>query len=696
MNKNYYFLTGLSVLVLFFFILYPAIANNLNFKTDGNRSPGIQKINEPPFHKENKFIFGSLPDPHIGDFAIYRECEVTDRVGGIFKSMKEKGCELVLVPGDWTGGHWEQQGFVDEFGEDPVGRILPLAKKVNDCWKMHCSHFGLEQIVSPGDHEYGDNPWGVNSGRAEDFPYYREGFARAFCLDEEGNNIYDGTIGGVPQRPVGTDYENTSFAVIRENVMFVSLDLFRFDSPSVDLGWEKNGGQSQGAVSGELTPDQGKWLDDILAAGKASDEVDFVVVQSHMPVALPILLHASSALTIKDNDESPLWGILKKNGVDVYIAGEVHAVTVSKDEESQLVQFVHGIRTFGIWEAKENELKIQLYNENDPDLCLGTMIIRKDGEEKTVEATDAMTPLGNNDLLIHYSFDDANGFNIVENTGVGYRSQLDGQGVSVKQENGILGKAGYFSASDSSHVLSGDEKAAMIWTDVPRSLSTWIKTESEGENHTILSLGNNPEMSMNLIMHNGNLAMQARGQLVLTTIGEKINDNEWHMVSLTYPGKGTPLETTKLYIDGQEVNTRVSSKPTDWERRHTDLIVGAARTGERNKVITYYPSKKVEIIPAEAKNFYTGIIDDVALWHGALPSHYVKVIYNAAITPELRYNAADIRSLFKIWEGKTEGNVGEKVWKWTKCPKGSPGEIIKSKDKYYIIMNDKGYGLSTL
>ena len=136
----------------------------------------------------NVLIFGSSPDPHFGDGAAFDKANPSPKRRAMYAEMQKAGCEYVMIPGDWAGGHWEQEEWVKAFGAEPKKRILSITSKVYGHLKSVMDEYKLLPIICPGDHEYGDNPWQIKSERAYEFPYYREGFANAFFMDENGKN----------------------------------------------------------------------------------------------------------------------------------------------------------------------------------------------------------------------------------------------------------------------------------------------------------------------------------------------------------------------------------------------------------------------------------------------------------------------------------------------------------------------------
>ena len=54
----------------------------------------------------------------------------------------------------------------------------------------------------------------------------------------------------------------------------------------------------------------------------------------------PARRRSSSGLMLKKGEQSPLWKSMAKHGVDLYLCGEVHAITCT--EKSGVQQIAHG------------------------------------------------------------------------------------------------------------------------------------------------------------------------------------------------------------------------------------------------------------------------------------------------------------------------------------------------------------------
>jgi hypothetical protein len=68
--------------------------------------------------------------------------------------------------------------------------------------------------------------------------------------------------------------------------------------------------------------------------------VDHIVVMGHTPVLRPVRTYSSSGMLTVQGRDSDFWKAMAKHGVDLYLCGEVHAVTCTQRDGIQ--QIAHG------------------------------------------------------------------------------------------------------------------------------------------------------------------------------------------------------------------------------------------------------------------------------------------------------------------------------------------------------------------
>ena len=250
--------------------------------------------------------------------------------------------DMVMVAGDLVEGEWHH----DTTGRNIFGtygthaeRELSLDNAANlyyGHWVDRFTSRGLNNVYpAVGDHELGDNDWPVNSNRGRLVPNFKDAFARHFTRNSLGQTLYGGTINGASARPIGTPFEDTSYAVQNKNLLLVSVDVFRQDDPSVKLD------NRTGSVLANVDGAHLAWLDSLLTAANADPTIEHIIVQGHSPVLTPVRVRGSSELYLRDYDNTTnasnadkqantdFWQTLATHDVDFYFAGEVHHNTLS-------------------------------------------------------------------------------------------------------------------------------------------------------------------------------------------------------------------------------------------------------------------------------------------------------------------------------------------------------------------------------
>jgi len=161
-----------------------------------------------------------------------------------FKQMKERhGGELIIMPGDCNSGHWYRKKYLKQFKSHPdytnynTEQVVLEASRLcyDGVWDMVHKGGYDNFLMAVGDHELGDNPWRKGSEVVNQIAAFRQGFANTFTLDKNGKSRFTKKIGKALARPVETIYEHTSNAVQYKNVLFVTLDMFRFDQPFMPM-----------------------------------------------------------------------------------------------------------------------------------------------------------------------------------------------------------------------------------------------------------------------------------------------------------------------------------------------------------------------------------------------------------------------------------------------------------------------------
>lgn len=208
--------------------------------------------------------------------------------------VKSENPDFVLIAGDLVNGHWwdgpkciEQMGALYYTG-----------------WIRRMQEHNLNYYVAVGDHELGDDPWPKE--KLELVPHFERVFAYHMGMPNNG-----------PQGKKGLAYY-----VLHKNTLVVTVETF-----------EVQDGKLHTNVLGE----QLEWLRRVLTEHK---DVGHIIVQGHIPIFGPAKSRSSSKLMLEGGKTSEFWQVMKEAGVDLYLCGEYHAVTVS--ESDGIWQIVHG------------------------------------------------------------------------------------------------------------------------------------------------------------------------------------------------------------------------------------------------------------------------------------------------------------------------------------------------------------------
>jgi len=203
--------------------------------------------------------------------------------------------EFVLVAGDLVNAHWwDGPRCIEQMGALYYGG-----------WKRRMREHDLTYYVAIGDHELGDDPWPEKKLRL--VPHFERVFVEQMDMPRNGPD----------------DRKGLAYYVRHNNVLVITVETF-----------EQHDGRIRPTVSGS----QLAWFNRVIRDHR--DKVNFIVVQGHVPVFGPVKSRSSSRIMLADGRENPFWQAMKDGGVDVYLCGEHHDVTVG--ESDGIWQIVHG------------------------------------------------------------------------------------------------------------------------------------------------------------------------------------------------------------------------------------------------------------------------------------------------------------------------------------------------------------------
>jgi len=239
--------------------------------------------------------FVSIPD-FLNVDTIYPQPGWEDTLDYVLKAVKAENPDFVLVAGDLVMGHWWSEADIRKY-----------AAVYYPAWIRRMQAHGLIFYTAIGDHDIGDNPWPPE--RARLVPLFKQQFRDYLGMPRNG-----------PEHMQGT-----AFWVKHNNTLIVALDVF-----------EKCNGP-QGEINPQVTGKQLTWLETVL---QNHAECDHKIIMAHTPILGPVRQWSSSGLMLAGGQESPLWQTMKRHHVDLYLCGEVHAITCI--ERDGIQQIAHG------------------------------------------------------------------------------------------------------------------------------------------------------------------------------------------------------------------------------------------------------------------------------------------------------------------------------------------------------------------
>jgi len=607
-------------------------------------------VNAPDLHNSERFVavWESAWEKNFDSYQAFRKSTI-EKLSQDFAKIHEKyDAELFVSPGDCNSARWD-----DRRGKDFQKRFRSVPKYANLsdkeiileasrlCYtalnEMVYSSGYKEFFMTVGDHELGDDPWPINSVAPQTLPVFREGFANYLTLEKPGGSSrFTEPIGDTPARPVGTIYEHTSNAVQYKNVLFVTLDVFRYEGEDQVLG-------DKGVISGDISGRHLEWFNQVLSEAQNIPSIDHIIVQAHLPIIYPVRKYASSGMLMSGTRNNDLLKTMRKYGVDLYLAGEVHENTVTKDPESDLIQFVgrgNLLSNYGIVTVEEDKLTIDNYHEDGR--LLGKLIIDKSGKHKEIKGNKVMTPINPDGLQIHWSFDQAVPENEILNSVRGDKAkkhQVAGMVCDKAYKNtGEFGNEyALFSAQTKTiEGIVGDAvklrpNSAMMLPamgpmegDFKRTVAFWMKTTATGRQlilNTVSKWGRSAQF-FNMGINNGRLELALRPRVTaLVEGGKKLNDGTWHHVAVIVPRRNATLQDLNFYVDGQLME----------DLKYTGATTPIQTTQANWMTLAENPDgAALDVLQEMNMKGFTGSLDDFCIWTRSLSADDIAVLVDQA------------------------------------------------------------------
>ncbi|QHI70954.1 hypothetical protein GT409_13120 [Tichowtungia aerotolerans] len=572
---------------------------------------------------------------------------VADDVAAVKMLKDNYGGELMLLPGDSNTGHWDESGFIKSNfpGGTPAESILQAGKL---CYEGMIDSFkkgGYSKLImAVGDHEMGDNPWPAGSAVSRCQPQFREAFAKAFNTNPDGGGFrYDQPTGKAASRPLGTKYETTSYAYRYKNVLFVTIDAFHQEDPDRKIG-------DEGSVTGTVTGPHLAWLENVLSEARKDPGIKHIFVQAHLPVIYPVRKVSSSGMMMDDGSESSFWQALRKYDVDIYFAGEVHANTVTKDSESDLIQLVsrgNFFNNFQTLDISDDRIEVVCYEQQVGTLpqdgkysVSGKLVIDKSGDATRIDGSGELALLDVNGRHFHFTFEEKPPLWNYPIMGLSGREKMEKdkilRGVTCKDifpnlgtfgehysaltanvelTDGPQGKAGQFSADSRMGVFA----MGPLHSGHTVSYALWMKTQSP-ENQILINTGSIWSKALknflNLHLNDGVPEAVISDSQRLAAVGAKLNDGKWHQIAVSMPHDGCLLSEVEIFVDGKKSETRLNGSD---RKLHFNQAVRVGIGGLN------YSHKGFDQLPVKP---FVGAMDEVSIWTRPLTAADVKAAYN--------------------------------------------------------------------
>jgi hypothetical protein len=246
-----------------------------------------------PSAPDGAWTFVSIPDFLNADIAA-DDADWEPVLDYVLDEIEGEQPDFVVVPGDLVMGWWST---------DPE-TIAEQGRAFYGDWRERFEARDLVYYPVVGDHEIGDNPWPAEKARA--VPAYKQ--ALRDNLDVPG--------GG----PEGGD--TIAYTVQHKNLRLVALDVFEAAGDQVRVG---------------VTGEQLEWARSSLSERAPGEHL---IVAGHVPILASARSRGSSRIRMSGGAGTPIWDAISEARADLYIAGEMHDISVQ--EKDGVMQVVHG------------------------------------------------------------------------------------------------------------------------------------------------------------------------------------------------------------------------------------------------------------------------------------------------------------------------------------------------------------------
>lgn len=631
-------------------------------------------------------------------YAAYRADRQAGDIAKLTTVQNTFGGELVVIAGDTQGGNWDSTSFqtnfktVAEYANYSTSEVIIEAGHF--CYSGMQEAFATagypQMLVAIGDHEVGDNNWGVGAEVSIQQPAFREGFADILNRDDQGDLLYTDPIGTADSRPYGTAFEETSYAMQHKNVLFVTVDVFYQQSPTVSIG-------PNGTVKGVVTGDHLTWLIDVLSQAANIPSIKHIIVQAHLPGIYPVRKFASSGMLLMDNENSDFFNAMRQYGVDLYLAGEVHANTMTIDPSSDLVQLVtRGVvgSNVTVFDVEDDRIYIETYKGQTDSTLLGTVEIDKSGGGAVTHGTGVFEAIDPRGLQLHYSFDQSvdeddivtsasNSRNVNSTCDRAFEND-GGFGVDYVafakncpiDPQGVVGGAVSVGASTEMGITS----QGPLMEGYERSVACWVKTTSSARQMLFDCSLYGGAQFFNLSLNDGLFEVILKNGVMKTSNTTPVNDGLWHHVAVATPWKDATVADLRLFIDGvEQTNTTVQGGST------------VVNTNQNNKPVigNLYAASGVNMAGLFGLERFIGSMDEMCLWTRGLSTIEIKALVDGAANRG--YDAVYMEALFNLYHaGAGTADVQGATWTYDPTLVGTAGVFVQTGNAISLVLGAQG------
>lgn len=597
----------------------------------------------------------------------------------VLDAVAAENPDFVLVAGDLVGGNWHSDADnFQVFGPvasipDKEASVALAGDTYYPQWLARFATRGIPVHAALGDQDLGGAPWPTTFDRSQLVDDFKSVFAEHMTKHPDGTHRYT-------DRPVGTPYEDTAYAFKHKNMLVLTVDPFHHE-PGMDLG-------DQGTVALDITADQMTWINQVFTAAAADPEIEYLVVQGHVPVIKPVRFQASARLGLDGGATSAFWQALASAGVDLYLSGDAHAMTAKMLDGVEQISHGGPMGTPGLTTVnylvgsvypdrmelvlKQIDISYNPANTNRlwqtgstnrplEELALdtttgfstaGTMVIDHSGatpvhRDRTgyfLEFLEQPAPA----LLVHLPLDaESNGK--TPNVGL---SSLHNRGV-VTGGTFAAGKLGNaLSIAAGERVVAGSTPLSSNW---PRTVSLWVKHAAGGTGlNTMMTfgrnMGNGSKWDMDIDLDNGGVVeLGVAGGRTNAAGTTSVTDGNWHHVAMVLPQGATRLNQIAVYVDGARIT----------EGAGTQAIATSAELADQAT------SESLLILGHAANSLgfqqFTGSLDDVAIWSRALDAASVTAIASLA---GIGYDAGKVDRLLTAFAAQSDITIDGVTWSY--------------------------------